>query len=373
MLDEQTPAARLEPLPLGPLPPEPLVSVLISNYNYAHLAGEAIESVCSQTYPNLELLLCDDGSTDNSVELFRKHAARDPRIKVIAKSNGGQATGFNAGYRLAHGDIFCFLDTDDVYRRDKIERVVEAFRKSPEAGCVVNRLMRVGADRRPQGPLPLLASLPTGWYGPRLLKTGGVLTEMPGTPGLNLRREIAERIFPVPEYRPLNMCPDMVMLRLAPLLTPIASISEPLAEARLHGGNTYMRSRLNAESITRELTLCRELWEVQRQMLDRLDPALAREFAPYETDPMILAEKYMLARLNGDRRARAYHREMMRSEWMSRNYARWFWRSSVHLPKPLFAIGINTLLVQSRWKQLLSKSLLFLRAFQTGQDSQAVQ
>ena len=357
----------LEPTPLRPLPSFPLVSVLISNYNYAHLAPDAIDSVIRQTYQHFELVICDDGSTDNSVAVFREYAAKHPRIRVITKTNGGQATGFNAAFQEARGDILCFLDTDDVYRSDKLERVVTAFRESPEAGCVVNRLLRVDAKRRPCGPLPLLADLPSGWYGPKLLAVGGLLTEMPGTPGLNLRREVADRIFPVPEYSPLHICPDMVMLRMAPLLTPIAAVTQPLAEARLHDGNTYMRWKLNSRSITRELALCEALWEHQRRMLVEMDPALEREFASLDSHPMILTEKYMLARLNGDSDARGYYREMMRSDWMDRNLVRYFWRASAHLPTSLFALGINIVLVQGRWKQLLIRLIHLMRGGQAAE------
>ena len=344
----------LTPVRLQSLGPAPLVSILISNYNYAHFAPEAIESVLAQTYRNVEVLVCDDGSTDNSVALFQQYAARDRRLKLIVKDNGGQATGFNAAFRQSRGDVVCFLDTDDVYRRDKVELVLEAFRESPQSGCIVNRLLRVDADRRPQGLLPLLAKLPSGWYGPSLMNTGGVLSDMPCTPGLNFRREVAERMFPLPVYRPLNQCPDMVMLRFAPLLTPIAAIEEPLAELRLHGENTYRRQRITVDSISRELDICERLWEAQRDLLDTLNPVIARELAPLDTARAILMQKYILARLSDDRRASKYHREFMSSQWTDRGYTRWFWRASPHLPKPLFSAAVNALVGQSRWKQFLS-------------------
>jgi hypothetical protein len=363
---ESTAIVSLTPVPLRPLSRASLVSILISNYNYAHLAREAIESVLAQTYDNVEILICDDGSTDDSVALFQRYRSRDHRLRLITKSNGGQATGFNAVFEQSRGDIVCFLDTDDVYRRDKVERVVEAFRANPQAGCIVNRLLRVDADGRPQGPLPLLAKLPSGWYGPSLVKAGGVLPAMPGTPGLNFRREVAERMFPLPEYRPLNMCPDMVMLRLAPLLTPIGAIQEPLAEARLHGRNTYWRQRITAGTISRELEICRHLWEAQRDLLDRMNPSISRELAPLETSGAILMQKYMLARLSNDVRAARYRRELMSSQEMNREYTRWFWRASAHLPRPLFAAAINFLVGQSRWKQSLSHIAKLFAASRVG-------
>jgi len=369
---ESTAIVSLTPVPLRALARAPLVSILISNYNYAHLAREAIESVLAQTYDNVEILICDDGSTDNSVALFQQYCSRNRRLRLITKGNGGQATGFNATFKQSRGDIVCFLDTDDVYRCDKVERVVEAFQTYRQAGCIVNRLLRVDADRRPRGPLPLLAKLPSGWYGPSLINTGGVLPEMPGTPGLNFRREVAERMFPLPEYRPLNMCPDMVMLRFAPLLTPIGAIQEPLAEARLHGRNTYWRQRITAATISRELEICGRLWEAQRDLLDRTNPSISRKLAPLDTSGAILMQKYMLARLSNDSQVARYHREFMSSQEMNRGYTRWFWRASAHLPRPLFAAAINVLVGQSRWKQVLAHVSKLFAASRVASESPAV-
>src|SRR5882757_4789136 len=88
-------ARKLQPIEPAPLFRKPLVSVLLSNYNYAQYVGGAIESVLSQTWPNFELIVCDDGSTDNSIAVIEPYL-KDPRVRLIRKTNGGQATGFNA-------------------------------------------------------------------------------------------------------------------------------------------------------------------------------------------------------------------------------------------------------------------------------------
>src|ERR1700730_12123769 len=86
---------RLAPMQLEPMVAEPIASVLMSNYNYARYIGEAIQSVLDQTYRVFELLICDDGSTDNSCDVVESYANRDSRVKLFRKRNGGQASGYN--------------------------------------------------------------------------------------------------------------------------------------------------------------------------------------------------------------------------------------------------------------------------------------
>jgi glycosyltransferase involved in cell wall biosynthesis len=73
---------KLQPIELPKLPENPLVSILIANYNYEKYIGETIESVLSQTYPNWEAIVCDDGSKDNSREVIETYVQKDSRIKL---------------------------------------------------------------------------------------------------------------------------------------------------------------------------------------------------------------------------------------------------------------------------------------------------
>src|SRR6266852_6280716 len=89
----------LKPVELAPLCENPLISLLTANYNYARYLGEAIESALGQTYTNFELIVCDDGSTDNSCEVAEHYVRRDPRVRLVRKQNGGQVSATNAAYR----------------------------------------------------------------------------------------------------------------------------------------------------------------------------------------------------------------------------------------------------------------------------------
>src|SRR5438132_1625714 len=104
---------KLSPVFLPPLPQRPLVSVLVANYNYGAYVGQAIESVLGQTYGDFEVIVCDDGSTDNSCEVIGRYVRQDPRVKLVRKANGGMASSWNVAYRHSRGEVLCPLDSDD--------------------------------------------------------------------------------------------------------------------------------------------------------------------------------------------------------------------------------------------------------------------
>lgn len=100
------------------------VSVIIPVYNNSLYLDECMDSVINQTYENLEIIIVDDDSTDNSLEVIGKY--HDKRIKVIKlRKNSGAAIARNKGVEVATGDYLCFLDSDDYWVLDKIERQVK--------------------------------------------------------------------------------------------------------------------------------------------------------------------------------------------------------------------------------------------------------
>lgn len=96
------------------------VSVIIPSYNRAHLIGETIESVLRQTLSDFELIVVDDGSTDNTAEVVR---AYDGPIRYVFQNNQGRSRARNAGYHLSQGEYVCFLDSDDVLAPPMLERL----------------------------------------------------------------------------------------------------------------------------------------------------------------------------------------------------------------------------------------------------------
>lgn len=113
------------------------VSVIIPVYRVEKYIGAAIKSVLAQTYQELELLIVDDGSPDKSVEICQQFT--DPRIKIISQVNRGLAGARNTGIRHAGGEYLAFLDGDDLWLSNKLERHIEHLEKSPNVGVSFSR------------------------------------------------------------------------------------------------------------------------------------------------------------------------------------------------------------------------------------------
>lgn len=100
-----------------------LISVVMPNYNGHRFVEQAIDSVLSQTYQNFELLIVDDCSKDDSLQLIKRKAQSDSRIRVISlEKNAGVANARNVGIREAKGKYIALLDNDDLWTADKLER-----------------------------------------------------------------------------------------------------------------------------------------------------------------------------------------------------------------------------------------------------------
>jgi glycosyltransferase involved in cell wall biosynthesis len=111
----------------------PLVSVIIPNYNYAKFVREAIDSALSQTYGNIEVIVVDDGSEDDSREILRSYSTK---IKAVYQKNAGVSAARNNGVSVSAGKYVAFLDADDVWLPEKIEKQVNLFEKDADLGLV---------------------------------------------------------------------------------------------------------------------------------------------------------------------------------------------------------------------------------------------
>lgn len=115
----------------------PLVSVIIPVYNGRRFIGAAIESALAQTYNPIEIIVVDDGSTDDSVSIVREYQQQDDRIQLICQANRGVAAARNTGIQNSKGTYVAPLDADDIWFPDKIEAQVEVMERSgPQVGLV---------------------------------------------------------------------------------------------------------------------------------------------------------------------------------------------------------------------------------------------
>lgn len=109
-------------------------SVVIPNYNRQDMACDAVESVLRQTYPVHQIIVVDDGSSDDSVQVLTEKFGQ--KITLIAQTNSGVSTARNAGVEAATGDYICYLDSDDLWREDKLALIARSIEKFPDAGLI---------------------------------------------------------------------------------------------------------------------------------------------------------------------------------------------------------------------------------------------
>ena len=171
---------------------EILVSIIINNYNYDRFLSEAIDSALSQSYPHTEVIVVDDGSTDNSRKII---ASYDNKIIPILQENGKQAVAFNSGFVISKGEIIIFLDSDDYLFPHAVERIAAIWK--PQLAKVHYRLNVVDTFSQPLGySCPQGTSLSRGEVWRNLLEVGGYASTP--TSGNALNRKALEQVFPIP-------------------------------------------------------------------------------------------------------------------------------------------------------------------------------
>lgn len=224
---------QLRALNLPPLAEEPLVSVLVANYNYARFLPEALGSALNQTYSKLEVIVFDDGSTDDSCKVIKSFAEKDARINLIRHPNGGVASALNIAYEASKGHLIALLDADDVWTGDRLEKVVKKFQGQPQVGMVTHRLRVIDGLGRDQGALDFGEAYGAGWLAPILL--AGKDPGFPPASGLTLRREVADRVFPLPTV--FRKMADGVIRNRAATLAAVGTIAKRLGFYRIHNSN----------------------------------------------------------------------------------------------------------------------------------------
>jgi len=132
-----------------------LISVVIPAYNAEVFIERTIRSVQAQTHPELEIIVVDDGSTDGTAALVEALVREDPRVVLVPKSNGGVASARNLGLKMARGEFVAFLDADDLFHPDKLERQLSALDDNPDCDSAFVLPAFIDLQDRIE------------WYGPR--------------------------------------------------------------------------------------------------------------------------------------------------------------------------------------------------------------
>ncbi|AFZ35409.1 glycosyl transferase family 2 [Stanieria cyanosphaera PCC 7437] len=218
---------------------KPLVSIIINNYNYANFIAEAINSALRQTYQPIEIIVVDDGSTDNSRTIINHFQAA---IIPIFKENGGQASAFNAGFAASSGDIICFLDADDIFVPKKVAEVVTTLQNNPELNWCFHDVQLVdqngkqtlnNSPKNPSFKCDLRASIQQG----KITGTAHYF-EIPPTSGLCFNRGLLEQILPMPEGKGISIG-DSYLQHAALYLSPGFVLGKPLVLQRIHNNNRF--------------------------------------------------------------------------------------------------------------------------------------
>ena len=214
---------------------KPAVTVLIDTYNHERFIGEAIVSVLEQDFPSseMEILIVDDGSTDRTPEIVCKFG---PRVRLIRKSNGGQASAFNAGIPQANGEFIAFLDGDDWWAKNKLSRALDTFAQEPELGFVGHGDILVYPDgRRMLHALRESCRFRLKTLESALLfrRRGAFL----GTCRMTVRADVLRQVLPIPES--LTIQADEYLFTLAAATCEVRILTEALFFYRIHDANAF--------------------------------------------------------------------------------------------------------------------------------------
>lgn len=223
---------------------EKKVSILVSNFNYGRYLEECLDSILNQDYKNIEIILYDDGSTDNSKEILQKYLNQ---VTIIFAENYKKSTYINQlhaiyeAFKVSSGDIICLMDSDDFYYQNKVSMVVDIFEKFPKIKMVQHIFDSYDENsKKIDESIPLILQQNIKQY---IEKTHNIFYLFSSTSGLCFEREFFEKAFPITENYE-NLSPDVKLYLTAAVKGEIHTIFAALGGYRIHGENnsTIMRS-----------------------------------------------------------------------------------------------------------------------------------
>jgi len=207
------------------------ISVIIPTYNYGRFLREAIDSALGQTHPALEIIVIDDGSTDDTPQIL---AAYGDRIRVIRQNNQGVSAARNAGIAAARGEYIALLDSDDTWLPQKLEREIALFEADPALGMV--HCAAESFDHWGKTDSFLLCGM-EGWVASELLRLDREVITAPGSGPLFPKR-VAEE---VGGYDPrLQPSEDWDFFYRIALRYRVGFVPEVLVRYRRHGDGLHL-------------------------------------------------------------------------------------------------------------------------------------
>lgn len=222
------------------------LSVIIPNYNYAEFIADAIESALALDWPDVEIIVVDDGSTDHSRAVIDRYAGR---VTAIFKANAGQAAACNTGFARSRGDVIIFLDADDRLHPSLMLELAKVWHAG--VSKVQFQMQIIDAAGRPTGALlPQFGVVPTP---ERILQWALGAAAYPTPPGSGnaYARSLLDRLFPLEGGDTFS---DSYCLAAAPYFGDVVTIARALVSYRVHGRNAGAMTRMEVSRLRVEVS-----------------------------------------------------------------------------------------------------------------------
>ena len=253
------------------MPSSGKVSVIIPNYNYAQFVGEAIESVLNQTYKDIEIVVVNNGSTDNSMDVLTKYSKK---IRLINQENLGQSGARKSGLEMATGNFIAFLDADDKWDTEKIEKQILLFTSKVE-------LVYCGINLFSENAQTVIATeIPTfkGSCSDAFIEYPGVSIVLSGESTSIFTQSLLEKVGGFdPE---LNSAAGWDFFRRCSKFSEFDFVPEPLVNYRLHSSNMSNSSKNTIADIRRayKKLFADDFWNISPKLVRRTIVSLEYSF-----------------------------------------------------------------------------------------------
>ncbi|WOO39684.1 glycosyltransferase [Rubellicoccus peritrichatus] len=242
-------------------------TVAITNYNYGRFLEECLDSVLGQTRPVDQIVIVDDGSTDDSVKILEKYISDKDHITLISQKNQGHLAALDAAVAKANGDIIFLLDADDRYLPHHVASTIEAFEENPKAELVFTGYRFIGnrtGDEYPRAESGFIGESALAAIHDRYWATGQ-------TSLLAFRSSLAQRIFPYPKHwftYGVQTGEAGVVLGASILGARQYFIKDVQVEYRVHGENFDASRKHDISTSYRIIRLSHEITEHFRRQVE---------------------------------------------------------------------------------------------------------